>query len=183
MREKPYDDISVTDISDKADVSRYTFYNHYESKDALLLSVVDETLDQMFQGIDLFKAEQYLQGNSSVLPDILAKNSLFNRGENKAFLKVGLERFSQVLLKDFQTRQLNTLKKVEAIRDEVQDDAGLDVLNVFLAGGILALLTSWLAEDLPYDTATMNKLVTVFIELLINEGLLGGKVEAVLEGV
>ena len=36
LQEKPYDDISVIDITNRADMARGTFYRHYESKQACL---------------------------------------------------------------------------------------------------------------------------------------------------
>jgi AcrR family transcriptional regulator len=43
--ERGYDRVTVRDILDRADVGRSTFYNHYPSKDDLLLSRVHELDD------------------------------------------------------------------------------------------------------------------------------------------
>lgn len=51
MRELPYRKIRISQIAERADISRSTFYLHYEAKDDLLLSVVDEMIDEYFQSI------------------------------------------------------------------------------------------------------------------------------------
>jgi AcrR family transcriptional regulator len=47
----PYQRITVTDISVKSGYSRHTFYNHYETKDELLNSVIDGILETYFVNI------------------------------------------------------------------------------------------------------------------------------------
>ena len=42
MNEKPYEKIRVGEITKRAQVSRQTFYLHYESKDDLLVSLFDD---------------------------------------------------------------------------------------------------------------------------------------------
>jgi AcrR family transcriptional regulator len=44
IRERPYDEIAVKEILNRADVGRSTFYAHFSDKDALLLSCVRDML-------------------------------------------------------------------------------------------------------------------------------------------
>jgi AcrR family transcriptional regulator len=44
IREKPYNDIVVKEILDRANVGRSTFYTHFRDKDELLLSGIQEML-------------------------------------------------------------------------------------------------------------------------------------------
>ena len=41
----------MTDIANKAGYARHTFYNHYETKDELLNSLLDTVLDQFFANL------------------------------------------------------------------------------------------------------------------------------------
>ena len=41
---KPYDEITIKDITDVADVGYVTFFRHFKDKDALLLYMMDELL-------------------------------------------------------------------------------------------------------------------------------------------
>jgi AcrR family transcriptional regulator len=45
IQEKPFDEITVQEVLDRAGVSRTTFYAHYRDKDDLFMSDVDEFLE------------------------------------------------------------------------------------------------------------------------------------------
>lgn len=51
MKEMPYRKIRISQITERADISRSTFYLHYETKEDLLFSVVDEMIDEYFTAI------------------------------------------------------------------------------------------------------------------------------------
>jgi AcrR family transcriptional regulator len=48
MRKKPYQKITITDITARAGIARHTFYNHYETKADLLDDLVDSILEDFF---------------------------------------------------------------------------------------------------------------------------------------
>lgn len=48
LNKKLFSEISVTEITEVAGYSRYTFYNHFQSKDDLLHSIIDVHLDRFF---------------------------------------------------------------------------------------------------------------------------------------
>ena len=48
LENQEYPKISVTQITEKADVARTTFYSHFQSKDELLLSYIDDIFETFF---------------------------------------------------------------------------------------------------------------------------------------
>lgn len=48
MKAKEFDSITVTDISDCADINRKTFYAHYESKEQLFAELIQEMFSDIF---------------------------------------------------------------------------------------------------------------------------------------
>ncbi len=52
METKPYDDISIKDICIKADLSRQTFYNYFESKDELFRFLLRSTYAEKLDSLD-----------------------------------------------------------------------------------------------------------------------------------
>src|SRR5437016_7816221 len=46
MKEKSFQDIQITELTERAQVSRPTFYLHFRSKEELLLSHVDVIFDE-----------------------------------------------------------------------------------------------------------------------------------------
>jgi len=59
MQKKEYDAITVTDISEEAQINRKTFYAHYETKEHLYARIMEE----MF--LDLFSSFMYEKKNPS----------------------------------------------------------------------------------------------------------------------
>jgi AcrR family transcriptional regulator len=51
LKTKPFSKITVTDIAGQAGFARHTFYNHYDTKEDLLHTLVDSILDEMFSGV------------------------------------------------------------------------------------------------------------------------------------
>ena len=52
MEKKPYEQISITDITRRAGVSRMAYYRNYESKDEILTKRLDKTIDSIIEKID-----------------------------------------------------------------------------------------------------------------------------------
>ncbi|QOY61193.1 TetR/AcrR family transcriptional regulator [Thermophilibacter immobilis] len=52
LRQERYDAVTVSQIIERADIGRSTFYAHYETKDALLESMCDEMFAHIFKGVN-----------------------------------------------------------------------------------------------------------------------------------
>lgn len=52
MEEKPYEEISIMDICKKADLSRQTFYNYFESKEELFRYLLRSTYDSKINALE-----------------------------------------------------------------------------------------------------------------------------------
>lgn len=50
--ERGYDSVTIRDITDRANLGRATFYLHFRDKDELLLSILRETVDELYEQID-----------------------------------------------------------------------------------------------------------------------------------
>ena len=57
MQEKPYDSISITDITTLAGVSRMAYYRNYKSKDEILINHLEEEEKKLVDSLSGEKAE------------------------------------------------------------------------------------------------------------------------------
>ena len=92
MREKDYQKITVAEITDRAGLSRPTFYLHYKSKDEVL---VDHLITEIAHIFDEFSVN--IQKTGGVQPGLLATQKLFKevRGYADVFQvvqQIGAER-------------------------------------------------------------------------------------------
>src|SRR6267378_4922049 len=100
IQEKRFDDITVQNVIDRADVGRSTFYSHFRDKEDLFQKNWERFLDMLAQQIDWEKA-----GQASFVPVVflfrhLQEAQTFYKGlvrsrKSDSVLKSGVEYFSR----------------------------------------------------------------------------------------
>ena len=154
--EKRYDKITVQNIIDRADVSRSTFYAHFQDKEDLLASNFASYAAQ-WDHLDNTK-----HTGKKESPHILHSLEFF-RHANEAHefhqamfegggAEVMLETGRQHMMVDVQNHLLDLLPKGQDL------DIPLPVITNFLAGGLLSVLVWWLKEKRPYPPEEINEM-------------------------
>jgi AcrR family transcriptional regulator len=154
MKEKPFQDIQITELTERAQVSRPAFYLHFRSKEELLLSHVDVVFDEF---------------HAQVLKEI-------------AHGKIDGARFS-IMLFQYWERDIETLRLViqagnpDILLDRLKEHVGVIFAEVaaktrqsatdprlkelvagFVAGGAYMLLTEWVTQEMPFSGEQMGLL-------------------------
>lgn len=159
--EKGYDQVTVQDILDHADVGRTTFYAHYLNKADLLLGNMRA---------DAFSLPPKEQG--ALLPSVMW---LFEHAGDNLPLYRALSA-SDVI--DIVYRNLNEGAQQNWIQFLEQEDITLALptpaVATFLSSAMIGLLKWWLENNMPYSPSEMDK---VFQEMasrgLFGRGLFG----------
>jgi AcrR family transcriptional regulator len=143
MEKKLFSAITVKDITDKAGVSRLTFYRNFESKEAILQQHYDNVFREYMATLDdigstdleyaLTQCYTFWKHHSD-LQDILVKNNLHN---------LMLEPFDRYL-------------------QAVLERAGLEnrfshFQKKFIAGGLSSTMMDWIGNDKGVSPADMAK--------------------------
>ncbi|MPN33717.1 hypothetical protein SDC9_181208 [bioreactor metagenome] len=148
MKEKPVAKISISELTELADVNRKTFYNHYADIDSVLRDLEDAFLERLFNLID--------------------KNNIWNGLENPApfFEKLFLEIQSDQPLFKLLIESGEHVHLVFNFRNRLRDMWGEQLQNRsdldpyllmcfmdFIASGTVSILETWIAnsEQVPFE--------------------------------
>ena len=153
--EKGYDNVTIKDITERADVAYVTFFRHYRDKDELLgkrLEEMHHDLDELTrvdnrqsEGVQIF---QYIQRHSA-LYQMLLRNQ-------------GTQRVIKQLRDNLATSLLRHCKPFQCRTGLVVMDA---IVANHLAVSVFGLIEWWLEHDMPYTPEQMGQ---IYEELILN---------------
>jgi len=159
LAEGNFEEITVQDISKKANVNRATFYSHYEDKYHMIRQIVGEKLIELDQSIK--NVEMTSDGTSGQLDEIAFQSylHLFEHLEkNFYFYKVLLKKqgpnifrrkLYSVLEKTFETGLAYIQPKQKNLL------VPGDLLISYISGATLSVISFWLEKDMPYSPKYM----------------------------
>jgi len=161
--EKGYEGVTVQDIIDRANVGRSTFYAHFQDKEDLFLSGFESLRSQF---------EQHLLGGGNevqnpwalsliIFEHVQANQRVFKAVVGKQGGGVMAQHFNKYLV--MLIRSHMKAQMPAKAREQVPPD----ILSQVIVSTLMALLTWWLDNDLPYPAERMN---TMF-QLLIRPGV------------
>lgn len=143
LQEKPLDKITVTDVVNRAQINRGTFYAHY----ADIPDVIDHVIREAFDRIRQVLAD--ITGEVRTIPRILTRQILLILEEDPDFyrkvMNSGISTLLRQRLSDFILEYL-----LQREGDFPTYNHGQYVLTIrFCAGGLGALYQDWFAGKLP----------------------------------
>ncbi|MFD2329397.1 TetR/AcrR family transcriptional regulator [Cohnella sp. GCM10020058] len=152
MTEKNFDDITIQEIADRADVNRGTIYLHYQDKFDLLDRLIESHLNEMSE-MDDWACE--LEWKDALVPyfEYFEKNYLF---------------FSTMLASkgvpsSFRTRLLNSF--MEGFKCEIDRDSGKntdltdDVMLQYAGTAYVGIIEWWIKNGMPHPPRVMAQQV------------------------
>lgn len=156
VQEKRFDDITVQEVIDRADVGRSTFYTHFRDKEDLFQKDWEKFLDFLAQQIKWDQAGKGAFMPVTFLFSHLQDAQTFYRGlvrsrKTEALMKSGSEYLSKKLEEALRTRP-GSNPSVPA-----------SILASYLTTQLFGLLTWWLENRMPYSPKRMDE---IFHELV-----------------
>jgi len=147
IREKDYGTISVTDIIERANVGRSTFYAHYRDKDALFVGELDRVIEILSQRIP----------GQEEIPFFPSLGLFRHVGEEFELYKSllwtpGIDLLIKHLQKSISQRVEQGLQN-SGRKFEIPHP----VLASFIAGSFLTLLKWWLENKMIYSAEQMDE--------------------------
>ncbi len=173
ITEKRFDDITVQNVIDRADVGRSTFYTHFRDKEDLLQKDLERFLDGFAQHIDWDKA-----GHESFVPVVHLFSHLqdfqpFYKGlvrsrKADSLFKTGVGYLSRKIEISFTARseqrppqtghRTGVLAPQSGTGESPTLQVPVPILANFLAIELFALLKWWLDHEMPYTPERMDEI-------------------------
>ena len=181
IEEKSYDEISITDITERANLSRNTFYLHYKSKEELLASIIGNFIEDSIFQIDSKHIAKILQTDKVRLDEYLANHphfeTMFQLAKQQptlmqlalCHLGVGLHEKFEECLAPFTNQVMGYLDVSEEVKNE------LKLILTFVNGGMLALLAKGVQDGNDYELDKLEKLSLQITNTVIREAIINRK--------
>jgi len=155
MKEKSFQDIQITELTARAQVSRPAFYLHFRSKEELLLSHVDVIFDEFHKEVSREIARgnidrkrfsimlfQYWERYAETLRMVI-------QAENPDILLERLKEYVGVMTKEVAAKT----------RKPATDPRLKEFIVGYVAGGAYMLLTQWISNKMPFSAEQMGLLL------------------------
>jgi AcrR family transcriptional regulator len=144
---KPYDAITIDDVTATADVARATFYAHYRDKATLLEEANRELIQELTDRVDVVGARGAVYTAAAVL-------AVFEHAREHSDLYrlvisgAGGAAVRSELVRSFEASAGDVLSRMAAGSERVPRQP-LDIVVRSFVGGLLLTVESWLAEARP----------------------------------
>jgi AcrR family transcriptional regulator len=152
-----YSKISVSQITEKADVARTTFYSHFQSKDELLLSYIDDIFENFFTKL----LDRYPQQSLSNLEHKVPLMMLEEWKKNQDALD--RIRSANVDYLIFQRIRENLLNAFQEETAQVLGGSSSPVMEQYIASfvsaAIFSVLIQWMDNDMKEPSEAVAKLI------------------------
>jgi AcrR family transcriptional regulator len=136
-REHPLDEISISDIAERAGINRSTYYQHYSDKDTLLAEALDAVID------DAIEAEHPLTESAG---ERILLEYLRHVQEHAALYRSLLGEGGSATIQVRMSRRLQEIivQAFETVGQQGATDVPTEVTAAAIAGAALAAVRAWL---------------------------------------
>ena len=168
IKEKDYDEISIEEITERANVGRTTFYLHYKDKEDLLMEEFStimyeraQVLSEIPFSVWLPISEEDLEKNIALQPLLLVFEHIHNNSELYNLLLKSTNS-SKIIER---IRQISTDAIVQFVETKIETDpipllseVPIEFFAAFFSGALISIVGWWIREDMrhsPEDVTNM----------------------------
>jgi AcrR family transcriptional regulator len=151
---KGYDQVTIKDITDQADIAYSTFFRHYPDKPALLAALVGEAVNSLRDLLSLLPDKNPEDEGKLLFQHVEEHEALYR----VIFSSHGISNVLQPVLDDIKRELVKQYRSYEQVL------LPPDVVANHVVTSILAMVRWWLDSDRPYSVERMGH---IYSELII----------------
>ena len=160
LREKSYEKITVTDIVNRADINRSTFYAHYPDVRGLVEEIVGEIIDHSVEMAREMDIQDFIADPLPYLQDL------------NSYGLENAELYKLLSLSDFALRQMDQVKltlserlcSAVEIPEHIRNSVDFQIQMNFFLGGIFNIYALWLQGLLACSMDDIARQMALFIQ-------------------
>jgi len=151
--EKKYDDITIQEITDRADIGYRTFFRHYSDKNELLKDVLQTTISELHQLFTPPPPNIFVDPNVNIV-GLMNSTMLFK------YVKEHSDLFRVLLFSEQSFIESVIAYMTEEIKvgfgSLLEPGIPFEIIANHIGRAILALVRWWLENDMPYSPEVMG---------------------------
>ena len=165
LKEKDISKITVTDIVNKADLNRSTFYAHYMDVRAITEEMENEVIDKMIEILKKFEFKNFFNNPTPLLLEV-SRFLESNEETYKILLKVNdAETFLKKLKNEFAKYMMSDTDIPEYLKDSKMVNLRIS----YFSGGIINMYQDWFNGNLDCSLNDIALEVSKLLSLEANE--------------
>ena len=151
LRKKNFEEITVQEIIDEADVGRSTFYAHFETKDGLLREMCRSIFDHVLEEHQHREASHDFSLRSRTLPELLSHILYHLQDEKEEMLDILRTGSAGLFLRYFAENLSAALQESPELLPRGKDGIPEGYRIRMIAGGIVETVRWWAERRMEYS--------------------------------
>ena len=148
LKEKKLEKITVTDIVNRADINRSTFYAHYADVRALMEEIQQEVVER---SINLFREADFLELLRSPIPFLKKMVEIANENR-ELYTLLGKHVLAVSQIEQIKVMLVEKAMNLSTIPEEIRSQKNFEIRVNFFVGGIINVYQQYLMGSLDATT-------------------------------
>lgn len=166
LSEKDYNDITVTDIADRADINRKTFYNYYRNTEELVKDIENEAIATFDTILNDLKVHNILNDPALIVTRISdAVNNNLDYFRDFLIMSKNAALFSRIA----GSLKLQ-IKRILAEQD-VLNPLKAEILSIYITSGTLSVYREWIFNGEQEPREELDAYLTRLTIAVVSEAL------------
>lgn len=150
--DKPYNKIGISDITDRANIARQTFYTYFKSKDELLMSFMDDGFDEYFEKIQPLIVDPT---KTDVVAEMMYQQWQDHYDILMMVIRADVDHLIYKRFRQYVNRTLGNVLRRNAI--EVKDPKMIEFVVDHIVGSSFYVIKHWMEDGMPYTPREMAR--------------------------